>query len=49
MAHMYYEITCIIPLPDMPILGSFNSTANKDMMLKNVDKWGCSYLIGLKT
>ena len=22
------------PLPDMPILGSFNSTANKDMMSK---------------
>ena len=24
----------INPLPDMPILGSFNSRANKDMMLK---------------
>ena len=22
------------PLPDMPILGFYNSTANKDMMLK---------------
>ena len=27
------------PLPDMPILGSSNSAANKDMMSKNMDKW----------
>ena len=25
---------CVNPLPDMPILGSTNSTANKDMMSK---------------
>ena len=30
-------------------LGSFSSTANKDMMKKNMDKWGNSYLIELKT
>ena len=30
----------------MLILGSFNSTANKDNYdVKNMDKWGCNYLI----
>ena len=33
------------PLPHMPILGSSSSAANKDMMSKNMDKWGYSYLI----
>ena len=33
---------CNNPLPDMPILGFSNSAANKDMMEKNRDKWGCS-------
>ena len=29
------NLLCINPLPDMPILGFSNSTANKDMMSKN--------------
>ena len=39
----------ISPLPDMPILGSSNSTANKDMMSKIWINGGYSYLIKLKT
>ena len=27
------------PLPDIPIIGSFNSTANKDMMPKILTNW----------
>ena len=33
------------PLPDIPILDSSNSAANKDMIRKNMDKWRCNYLI----
>ena len=33
------------PLRDMPILGSSNSKATKDMMSKKMDKWGYNYLI----
>ena len=33
----------------MPILGSSNSAANKDMMSKNIDKWGYNFLIEEKT
>ena len=29
-----YSLTCLNPLPDMPILGFSNSAANKDMMSK---------------
>ena len=29
----------------MPILDSLNSAANKDIMVKNIDKWGYSFLI----
>ena len=36
---------CFNPLPQMPILGSSNSAANKNMMLKNMDKCGYNYLI----
>ena len=36
------------PLPNMPVLGSSNSTA-KRYDVKNMDKWGYSYLIELKT
>ena len=32
-------------LPDMPILGSSNSAANKDMMSKLWTKWGYNNLI----
>ena len=28
------------PLPHMPVLGSSNSAANKNMDVKNMDKWG---------
>ena len=28
------------PLPDMPILFSSNSAANKDMIYMDMDKWG---------
>ena len=39
-------VSCLVsPLPDMPILGSSNSAANKDMMSKIWTKWGYSYLI----
>ena len=37
------------PLPHMPILGSSNSAANEKNDVKNVDKWGCSFLIEEKT
>ena len=37
------------PLPDMPILGSSNSATNKDMIERNVDKWGYNYVIEYKT
>ena len=37
------------PLPDMLILGASSSMANKDMISKNMNKWGYSYLIELKT
>ena len=33
----------------MPILGSFNSATNKDMMAKIWTKWGYNYLIEMKT
>ena len=33
------------PLPDMPSLGS----SNKDMMSRNMEKWGYNYLIEQKT
>ena len=35
------------PLPDMPILGSFISVANRHDVknVKNMDKWGYNYLI----
>ena len=36
-------------LPDMPIIGSSNSKANKDMMSKIRTNGGYSYLIELKT
>ena len=32
-------INCINPLPDMPILGSSSSAANKDMMAKIWTEW----------
>ena len=32
----------------MPILGSSSSAANKDMMSKEMDKWGYKYLIKYK-
>ena len=31
---LVFELKFVHPLPDMPILGSSNSAANKDMMLK---------------
>ena len=40
---LYYTVLTFNPLPDMPILSSTNSAANKDV--KNMDKWGYSYLI----
>ena len=34
------------PFRDMPILGSSDSAANKDVCdVKNMDKWGYKYLI----
>ena len=36
----------INPLPDMPIFGSSSSAENKDIMSKNMDKWGYNYLMG---
>ena len=33
------------PLPQMPILGSSDSAANKNMIFKNIDKWGYNFLI----
>ena len=33
----------------MPILGSSNSTANKDNDVENMDKWGYNRLIKKKT
>ena len=36
----------INPSPDMPVLDSSNSAANKDNYnVKNMDKWGYIYLI----
>ena len=32
-------------LPDMPILGSYISAASKDMMSRNMDKWGYNFQI----
>ena len=38
------------PLPHMPILGSSNSAAKKKRYdVKNIDKWGCTFLIEYKT
>ena len=34
----------INPLSHMPILGSSNSAAIKDIISKYMDKWGYSYL-----
>ena len=33
------------PLPHMPVLGSSNSAANKDINVKNIDSWGYNFLI----
>ena len=33
------------PLPNMPNLGSSDSAANKDLIKKNMDKWGYNCLI----
>ena len=44
-----YETDDFNPLPDMPILGSSNSAANKDMMAKIWKKWGYNYLLKEKT
>ena len=33
------------PLPDMPILDSSNSAANKDLMEKSMDRKGYNYLL----
>ena len=42
--HQYSTGTIFFnPLPHMPILGSFNSAANKAG--KNIDKWGYNYLL----
>ena len=35
----------VIPLPDMPLLGSCESAANKYYDVKNIDKWGYNFLI----
>ena len=42
-------VFCINPLPDMPILGSLNSAAKRDMMSENMDRWEYNYLIEQKT
>ena len=34
VSQTHLVVSCILTLPDMPILGSSNSAANKDMMSK---------------
>ena len=41
-----YVYRSINPLPHMVILGSTNTAANRDMMYKNMEKWGYNYMIG---
>ena len=40
-----FSYRVVNPLLDMPISGSSNSVANKDMMSKILTKWGNNYLI----
>ena len=44
--HIKYELSTlrsVNSLPHMPIVGSSNSAANKDMVSKNMDKWGYKF------
>ena len=36
ISQLSFEVTLLNPLPDMPILGSFNSAARKDNMVSKI-------------
>ena len=49
---MFFILPKFNPLPDMPLYGSSTSAAKKkknNYDVRNMDKWGYSYLIELKT